>query len=352
MNATTDIYYILKDRPEVTLTSRPEVTYGLPKTFLIRIDAISDNELFCIVSVYDASAIDEIIINEKQKVFEESTIGNFQSTGDNFQSNNDIKSLSDICLKKIELNMQIQTKENLLHRFEATEVFIGEDQTSIDIDNTNENSTNDDSTSDTLVSSVLIKLFGTSEYVYIGDCIFSFETDSHSHIIDFHTLTKNQIATFNDSNVSNTNICAYAIDMNNRCYLMNEHVIMKTDSDDLNYWNSLEKDPYEYYYNISLITNDIRYVLPKEPVHRYFEEINKFYINNKEYTLRYSPNPEKEYDKIISEHSNNGYKPFISVTDTEKISYGLSKEQYVDIIKEFGNLISCKPLSVKIINKS
>lgn len=328
MNVTTEIYYTSKDQL---------------KMFLVRIDGMSDNEHFCIVSVYDvlSSPLNNSTTNEKNipNPLDYSVDPPTSESEEITNVNNANSSLIEICLKKIELNMQVQTKENLLYRFEATEVFIGEDLTSIDESN------------DGLVNSILVKLLGTNEYVYISDCVFSFKTDSH--IIDLRSFIKNQNTPSNTSNTLDTKVLTYAIDMNNRCYLMNEYVIMNADNNnnDLNYWNCVYPDPYEYYYKITLITPDIRYVIPIEPVHKYFEEIKKFFINNKEYTLRYTPNPEEVYDTIINEHSNNGYKPFISVTDTENISYGISREQFVDIMKEFGNIIACKSLSVKIIKK-
>jgi hypothetical protein len=158
-------------------------------------------------------------------------------------------------------------------------------------------------------NSILLEIAGG--YIFIGSCIFSF-------------ITKGKIVSFH-SNVGNSNSSyPYAIDDIGNYYLLIENVIINIIQEfDID-------DPYDYYYRSSLITSDIGYRIPILPLIYKFQGIEKWYIDEKQYTMRYTPNPKKNYERLTKNVKNmyvvvNGIKKYIS------------KKEYIRIIHNFGD---------------
>ena len=94
-------------------------------------------------------------------------------------------------------------------------------------------------------------------------------------------------------------------------------------------------NPYDYYWESgkSLITSDMGLNPPKEPYIKEFENIIKFYIDEQQYTLTYAPNPLEEFNRLIENFGNDLY-----VEKKDGIKYRLSKEDYCNLMEEFGNI--------------
>jgi hypothetical protein len=152
------------------------------------------------------------------------------------------------------------------------------------------------------------------EYMHISNKIFTF--NAYYPIIKYVSLMGN-------NNVS----YPYAIDCENNYYLFSADVVFKI--------NLLENlNPYDYYWDSkSLITCDMGFNPPKEPYIKQFENIIKFYIDEQQYTLTYTPDPSKEFDRLTQNVGNNLY---VEKNDGSKNI--LLKEDYCNLINEFGNI--------------
>jgi|SaaInlStandDraft_4_1057021.scaffolds.fasta_scaffold05478_2 hypothetical protein len=169
-------------------------------------------------------------------------------------------------------------------------------------------------------NSILLKI-NQNEYVFIGERIFTF-------------VPLNEIDQF-VSPVGNNDVpYPYATDIQGRFYLFIEDVIVNSISE--NYIE--DNDPYNYYYKIAKITTDIGSVNPIEPHFGHFENILKFYLNDTQYTLIYKPNPVKIFS-IYQE--NNEIVKIIKDSGEEII---LNEEDYVDIMKRYGDISGFTPL--------
>lgn len=176
-------------------------------------------------------------------------------------------------------------------------------------------------------NTILLKMNDTN-YIYIGCNMFSFT--SINPIISYHSPVGNNDVPY-----------PYAIDSEKKYYLLIENVM-------LNYTKELEdyiinhNDPYEYYYKASLITKDRG--LGRKPLFHNNFNIIKFYIGKELYTMTYSSSPSNEFDRFTKDLGNNVY-----IRDKNNVKHNISKQQYIEIMEDFGNTIGASPIT-NIIN--
>ena len=159
------------------------------------------------------------------------------------------------------------------------------------------------------------------KYEFIGQSIFS-----------FHTIGK--IVTY-ESPVGNNDVpYPYAIDEFGNVFLLIEDIVL-IDTEQLREIIQNEKDPYNYYYSLRIITTS-GYGC-QEPIIENFEGITKYYIDDEEYILTY--NQPEEYEKVL--RGCNGQYMYI-VQNGVKIE--LTKEMYISLMERFRQLIKVEKL--------
>ena len=167
-------------------------------------------------------------------------------------------------------------------------------------------------------------------YQHIGRDIFTF--NSYNKIIEYVSPVGNNDVPY-----------PYAIDSDGNIYLLIEDVvIINTDQfKELN--TSKYDDPYDYYYNLNLITEDFGRIPAKIPDIKKLDEfkeynkIKEYYHNNERYTLRYKTNPESYYkddDQVYLVYDNGEQR-------------NLTKEDFIKLHEQFGMLIGFR----KLLNK-
>lgn len=160
-------------------------------------------------------------------------------------------------------------------------------------------------------NSILLEI-GDRKYKFIGNNIFSF--DSLFPIKEFYSPVGNNDVPY-----------PYAIDDENNIYLLIEDVILIKPNLDI---IKDKNDPYSYYYKNDLLTKDLGIVnFDKNFIS--FKNISEWYIGDTRYTLRYTPDPEKDYDRLIED----GQMKLVFNDKTEQI---LDKQMYIDLMNEFG----------------
>ena len=169
---------------------------------------------------------------------------------------------------------------------------------------------------------------GDLEYVFIGSTVFSFQ--ALSEIVKYVSPVGNSDSPY-----------PYAVDDQNRAYLMIEKVIVQLTD------NQVEQipqfDPYgDWYYPRHQITTDLGRIPPRQPIIEDFHDIREFYIGNDQYTMTYRPLPEKDYNRIIG--WNEGPVSVKKVDGTKK---ELSKGEYIEIMNDFGDQMDFQPLEIK-----
>jgi len=178
----------------------------------------------------------------------------------------------------------------------------------------------------------LIKL-SDKRYVYVGETIFEFT--SLNKIVDYQSPVGNSDVPY-----------PYAIDEKGNYYLMLDQVIV-------NFPEKVE-DPYDKYWNSGLMTTDVSFTPPKEPIYPNFQDIKEFFIvehaegsgKKEPYTLRHTTVPSKEYDRLTKSIG----KP-LSVKYTDGKEKDLSKKDYIQLMNDFGKLLNTKPFKIKLIHK-
>jgi hypothetical protein len=176
-------------------------------------------------------------------------------------------------------------------------------------------------------NTILVKMNNTT-YIYIGCKMFSFTVNNP--IVSYHSPVGNNDVPY-----------PYAIDSEKKYYLMIEDVVLKN-SKELENFLINNNDPYEYYYKASLITEDRG--LGRKPLFHNNFNIIKFYIGKELYTMRYSILPSNEFDRFTKELGNNVY-----IRDKKNVKHNISKQQYIEIMEDFGNTIGAIPIT-NIIN--
>ena len=173
-------------------------------------------------------------------------------------------------------------------------------------------------------NSILLKINDTSCF-YVGE-----------NIKLFHSL--NPIISYHSPGGNNDVPYPYAVDSDNNYYLMIENVIVKSTPQLQNYLDN-DKIPYEYYYDASLITCDKGRIPNKMPMFTNNFNIDKFYIGKESYTMRHKPFPAEEYDRLTSDLGSHIY-----IRDKNNKKHEITKQQYIEIIEDFGNTIGASPM--------
>ena len=173
-------------------------------------------------------------------------------------------------------------------------------------------------------NTILLKMNDTT-YFYIGGKMFSFTVNNP--IISYYSPVGNNDVPY-----------PYAIDSQNNYYLMIEDVILNNTKELINFLIN-NNDPYEYYYQATLITEDRG--IGTKPLFQNNSNIIRFYIGKELYTMKYSPLPSNEFDRFTKELGNNVY-----IRDKNNVKHNISKQQYIEIMEEFGNLIGVSPMII------
>jgi len=121
----------------------------------------------------------------------------------------------------------------------------------------------------------------------------------------------------------------YAIDIDNNYYLLTEYVVISNHMNEIKQYD----DPYEYYYS----NNNI--------VKSQFNYICDYYIGTIPCMLTFKSNPNYDYDNIISR--NDGLLYIKKINDDEL--YELTKNDYINLIQDFGSYMGYSKLLNKII---
>lgn len=175
-------------------------------------------------------------------------------------------------------------------------------------------------------NSILLKLCD-NKYEFIGNSVFSFTT--HSEIISFISPVGNNDVPY-----------PYAIDKDGNIYLMIENVVLKYNKN-LNKLIKKYDDPYLYYYKAQLITLDIRSNPPKKPLYKICSnEVIKYYIDDDQYTLTYTPNPKENYKRLIPEYGKHMY-----IIDSKNNKLKLTQKKYINLMNNFGKCIGVEEMS-------
>lgn len=170
-----------------------------------------------------------------------------------------------------------------------------------------------------------------NEYIFISGAIISFQSI-------------NKINSFVSGRQKGGSPYPYAKDVNNNIYLFQDLTIIKNNSS-FQAETTQYKDPYDYYYNHILITQDEGIRPPKQPKIKNFMNVNKAFIDDESFTLKYEPFAEESYDDKIP---NFGDKMF--VTDSKGKKKQMVKSIYVELMKRYGEAMGFEPFhDVKII---
>jgi hypothetical protein len=99
------------------------------------------------------------------------------------------------------------------------------------------------------------------------------------------------------------------------------------------------KDPHLYFYKAHRITPDTSWLKPKQPLVQNFQGIDKFFIGDELYTLTWGVNPGTAYDHYLEDIGH------LSVLKIDGIQYNLTKQQYVQLMNDFAQLMHFKKLN-------
>ena len=166
-------------------------------------------------------------------------------------------------------------------------------------------------------NSLLLHLEGL-KYVFVGENVFAFTAKS--------PITK-YVSPVGNSDVP----YPWAMDEQGFRYLMISSVIVTG-----KLFENSDTDPYDLFFDRAVMTADIGMVPPKQPFHAQFQGITEFWIGENQYTFRYEPHPEKDFDRL----SQRG--ELYVVKGSEKIK--LSKDDYVKLMQDFADLAGFETL--------
>jgi len=176
-------------------------------------------------------------------------------------------------------------------------------------------------------NSLLLKI-SDSACIYIGEKIMLFNT--MYPIVAYYSPVGNNDVPY-----------PYAVDSANNYYLIIEDIIIKSNQV-LEKYLAEDETPYDYYYNATLISDDIG--CGSKPIYKNNFNINKFYIGKESYTMRYNPFPSKEYDRLTSQLGAHLY-----IRDQNNNKHEVTKTHYIDIMEDFGITIGASPMFNNII---
>ncbi len=180
-------------------------------------------------------------------------------------------------------------------------------------------------------NSILLHL-NDNLYLSIGSEIYSFTTDHK--IIEYASPVGNSDVPY-----------PYALDEHDNFYLMIQDVVVKNIP--IKYQQN--DDKYSYYFDSHLITPDLGCIPPRIPKNQNYRGIKAYYHgsnNPVQYTLTYTPIPDKEYDRL-SQFDNFDDGMFIEYLNGDHKK--LSKDDYIKLMEDFGTLMGFKLISNKII---
>jgi hypothetical protein len=179
-------------------------------------------------------------------------------------------------------------------------------------------------------------------YMFVGECVRVFRTPSP--IVSFVSPVGNSGTPY-----------PFAVDRTGSFYLMVDMVKITVPKAALT--EEVLEDPYGYYYDRGLLTPDMGLV-PKGDRKQVemFEGITKFYIGSKQYTFRYGPHPEKDFDRFLRFDEVRGHfvkKPSNQTTPVSVVAHGekkkLSKKEYVALMRRVGKQRGFAPLNGRVI---
>ena len=170
-------------------------------------------------------------------------------------------------------------------------------------------------------NSFLLKL-SENRYLYIGESVKGFE--ARNEIIRYVSPVGNNDVPY-----------PYAVDKNGLVYLIIEGVILTQTPPKLD-------DPYRYYYNKGLITEDIGSIPPQQPLIKNFDGIAKYYIGNEPYTLRYHPMGAQYFDDVSKRIKGKQY-----IVDVHHKKQMLDRQMYARLMKRFGAVAGFTNLRIK-----
>ena len=164
--------------------------------------------------------------------------------------------------------------------------------------------------------------FDGDRYVYVGDSVFGFI--AQDEIIEFVSPVGNSDVPY-----------PYAVDRQGTVYLLIEGVKLSAGT------FVAQEDPYNHYYDASLMTVDEGMIPPRIPK-MVFEGITRYYIGSKRYTMTYKPHGGKAYDDIIRRIRGD-----MSVFKDGK-KRPLGREEYAGIMRRFGKQVGFSKLTTRI----
>ena len=128
-------------------------------------------------------------------------------------------------------------------------------------------------------NSMLLHLEGL-KYVFVGEEVFSF-------------TAKSPITKFLSPVGNNDVPYPWAMDEQGFRYLMISSVILTG-----KLFENSDTDPYELFFDRALLVPDLAFEPQKQPFHEKFQGITEFWIGEDQYTLKYEPHPEKDFDRL------------------------------------------------------
>lgn len=151
-------------------------------------------------------------------------------------------------------------------------------------------------------NSILIHISDNS-YVFVQDTIFLFK--ALAPIVEFVSPVGNSDVPY-----------AYAVDKKKNVYLLKEKVVLLHCRG--------EKDPYDFYYDTSIITSGSFATGSKFS----FQGIVNYFVGDDEYVLRYKPFADKWYDREKKDGS-------VAIVKQNGNKIVLSKKAFVEIMEAF-----------------
>ena len=182
---------------------------------------------------------------------------------------------------------------------------------------------------------------GGHGYQFDGNTILLKVNDSiciyiEDNIMLFHTI--NPVVSYHSPIGNNDVSYPYAVDSANNYYLIIEDIIVKSIPQLKNYLDN-DKTPYDYYYDAGLITCDKGVIPNAKPIFSNNFNIDEFYIGGKSYTMRYTPIPAKNYDRLTSYLGSHIY-----IRDHNNTKHQINKKQYIEIMEDFAITIGVSPM--------
>ena len=164
-------------------------------------------------------------------------------------------------------------------------------------------------------------------YIFVGSKIVIFRP--RAPIVEFESPVGNNDVPY-----------PWAMDSAGNYYLLIEDVVMR-------YRSKLKTDiekydgPYGYYYAAGIMTLDIRRIPPVSPIVSHFEGIIEWYVGSEKYNMTYSPNPEKDFDRMISRGEGEMY-----ITKRDGVPRVINRHDFVELMHAFGDRMRFEKLDV------